>query len=349
MMWVRLRRGLWLGAVALGLTAAGACGGSSGAGTASPASTSAPPTPVTLLDRLVAAYREPKVEPSAEAWADLLADPKAGEQPIVVLEFVRLRSETDARAAYDAYLEALSPAITGAGGEILSSNDTLMPGLEGLEGYEGGVSWLATFPSIQAYAGAMLDEHAVAAAPKRRDAVAEAQVLVGPNLVPDIIKQLPQAGPAADYPSVSATGKSAEQIVADLLAIYSSGGADPTKRTLEAMLAFAGFADQRVHFINLYRFNDAPGGGAAALGEYNAGALPVVLAHGGRPRVLVDVTHHLVGPVAWDRFIFVAWPSLAVFTDLRLDPTYVEAQKDRVTSAEQYGNLITIARADRRP
>jgi hypothetical protein len=28
---------------------------------------------------------------------------------------------------------------------------------------------------------------------------------------------------------------------------------------------------------------------------------------------------------------------------------YVEAQKDRVISAEQYGNLITIARADQRP
>lgn len=312
-------------------------------------STTTPPAPVTLLERLVAAYHEPKVEPSAEAWTDLLADPKAGTQPVVVLEFVRFQPEADARAAYDAYLDAVAPAVMGAGGGIISNNDTLMPGLEGLDGYEGGVSWLATLPSIEAYAGAMLDERVVAAAPKRRDAVAEAQVLVGPNLVPDIIKQLPPAGPASDYPSVSATGKSAEQIVADLLAIYPAGSADPTKRTLEAMVAFAGFADQRVHFINLYRFNDAPGGGAEALGEYNAGALPVVLAHGGRPKALVNVTHHLVGPVAWDRFIFVAWPSLAVFTDLRLEPTYVEAQKDRVTSAEQYGNLITIARADRQP
>jgi hypothetical protein len=52
--------------------------------------------------------------------------------------------------------------------------------------------------------------------------------------------------------------------------------------------------------------------------------------------------------VAWDRFILVSWPSLAVFTDLRLDPVYVEAQKSRVMSADEYGNLITIARADRR-
>jgi hypothetical protein len=64
--------------------------------------------------------------------------------------------------------------------------------------------------------------------------------------------------------------------------------------------------------------------------------------------VLANVTHHLVGPTEWSRFIFVSWPSFAVFTDLRLDPTYVEAQRDRVVSAEEYGNLVNIARADRK-
>ena len=78
----------------------------------------------------------------------------------------------------------------------------------------------------------------------------------------------------------------------------------------------------------------------------NAAALPVVLAHGARPKVLANVRHHLAGPIAWERFIFVAWPSFAVFTDLRLDPTYIEAQRDRVVSAEEYGNLVTIARSD---
>jgi hypothetical protein len=32
--------------------------------------------------------------------------------------------------------------------------------------------------------------------------------------------------------------------------------------------------------------------------------------------------------------------------DLRLDPVYLEAQKSRVVSANQYGNLVTVARAD---
>jgi uncharacterized protein (DUF1330 family) len=107
-----------------------------------------------------------------------------------------------------------------------------------------------------------------------------------------------------------------------------------------------GFTDQLVFYINLYRFK--PDGGEVALSEYNAAALPVVLAHGGRPKVLANVTHHLVGPTEWSRFIFVSWPSFAVFTDLRLDPTYVEAQRDRVVSAEEYGNLVNIARADRK-
>jgi hypothetical protein len=44
--------------------------------------------------------------------------------------------------------------------------------------------------------------------------------------------------------------------------------------------------------------------------------------------------------------IFVRWPSLAVFTDLRLDPSYLEAQKHRVESAETYGNFVTIKRED---
>jgi hypothetical protein len=137
---------------------------------------------------------------------------------------------------------------------------------------------------------------------------------------------------------------SADDIVEELLAVYPSGGADPTREALEAMLAYEGFADQRVHFINLYRFKE---GGVQSLTEYNAGAFPVVVAHGGRPKALVDITHRLVGPIEWDRFIFVSWASLATFTQLRLDPQYLEAQKDRVVSGEQYGNLINISRADR--
>ncbi len=330
------RRTLCLLVAVAALMPVAACGGSDARA----------PVPATPLDRLIAAYGDADVDPSPGAWAALVADPQHGSQPVVVLEFVRLRDGDGARSAYDAWLAALAPSVAAAGGEILSVNDTLMPGLEAPAGYDGGVSWIGAFPSIDAYVTAMLDERATDAAARRRDAVAEAQVLVGPDLLPDQIKQLPPQGPASDYPSDHVTGRTADAIVADLLAIYPSGGADPTEATLRAMIGYDGFARQRVHFINLYRFNEAPEGGRGALGEYNAAAFPTVLAHGGRPKALVDVTHHLAGPVQWDRFIFVAWPSLAVFTDVRLDPKYVEAQKDRVASGAEYGNLITIARAD---
>ena len=334
--------------IATGVIVGFACGGdstSSGSVTATLPAATAVATPATTLGRLTATYADPKLDPSSAAWSELLADPGFETQAVAVVEFVRLRTDAGAKADYNSYVDALTPAVAKAGGAMLSVNDTLFPGLKGLDGYAGGVSWIASFPSIHTYVDAVLDTSVVAVAGKRRAAIDEAQVLVGPNLVPDVIKKLGPNKPASDFPSDRVKGKSPSQIVDDLLAVYPSGGADPTKQTLEAMTTFDGFADQTVSYINLYRFNDAPGGGADALGEYNAKALPVALAHGGRPRVLANVTHHLVGPVAWSRFIFVSWPSMAVFTDLRLDPTYIDAQKDRVMSAEQYGNLITIPRA----
>jgi uncharacterized protein (DUF1330 family) len=330
---------LWRAATLVSLTAVAlACGGSSDDSESRVAPT-ATAAPATMIDRLVAAYSDESLDPSAAAWQNLLEDPGFETQPVAVVEFVSLKE--GARADYDAYLQQFVPAIEQAGGAMLSINDILMPGLEGLESYEGGVSLVATFPTIAAYVEAMLDARVVEAAHKRRGAIDEAQVLMGPNLVPDVILQLPPNEPASDFPSDRVTGKSTDQIVDELLTVYPSGGADPTEETLRRMIEFEGFADQRVQYINLYRFTE---GGEASLGEYNAAALPAVLAHGGRPKVLANVTHHLVGPTAWDRFIFVSWPSFAVFTDLRLDPTYIEAQKDRVVSAEQYGNLITVAR-----
>lgn len=56
--------------------------------------------------------------------------------------------------------------------------------------------------------------------------------------------------------------------------------------------------------------------------------------------------HRLVSAIPWSRVIFVRWPSLAVFTDMRLDPGYIEAQQHRVESAETYGNFITVKRGD---
>jgi uncharacterized protein (DUF1330 family) len=330
-------------AFAIALIAASACGSSD----ADPKETSVPTLSAnaTPLERLTAAYNDPNVDPSSDAWAALLADPGFATKPISVVEFVSLKNDGGALTAYNGYIDALTAAINDAGAEMLSVNDVLMPGLEGLDSYDGGVSWIATFPTISAYVDVMLDERTIAAAQARRGAIAEAHVLAGPNLLPELItKQLPDNAPASDFPRDHVLATPADDLVEELLAVYPSGGADPTRETLEAMFAYEGFADQRVHFINLYRFKD---GGAESLGEYNQGAFPVVVAHGGRPKALVDITHQLVGPIEWDRFIFVSWASLATFTQLRLEPQYLEAQKDRVVSGEQYGNLINIARADK--
>ncbi len=331
----------------VGLTFGLACTSSDDGADSTPIAPPVTATPATLIGQLTAAYADPVLDPLAAAWQALLDDPAFATAPVAIVEFARLRDDADATSNYDAFVAAFTDAIVKAGGTVLSQNDILFPGLEGLEGYADGVSWVAEVPSLSAYVDAMLDASVIAAAGKRRAAVSEAQVLVGPNLLPDVIKNLPPNEPASDFPSERVQGKTPQQIIDELLAIYPSGGADPTTETLRAMVEFEGFQTQRVHFINLYRFNNDPGGGQTALNEYNAGALPFALAHGARPKVLANVTHHLVGPIAWDRFIFVSWPSLAVFTDLRLEPGYVEAQRSRVVSADQYGNLITIARADR--
>lgn len=340
------RRALTVLAASLvaGALAALACGDTSG-GDGTPVAA----TPATTLDRLVAAYPDATVDPARAAWEALLADANFASEPVAVVEFVRLAERDGAANGYDAFVETLATATERAGGEMLAVNDIMLSGLAGLEAYAGGVSWVASFPSLSAYVDVALDGQVIAAAARRRDAIVEAQTLAGPNLLPEVILQLPPNEPASAFPSALVAGKTDEQIIDELLAVYPAGGADPTREALEAMVASDGFEDQRVHFINLYRFNDAPGGGEAALGEYNSEALPFVLEHGGRPKVLTNVTHHLVGPTEWDRFIVVSWPSLAVFTDLRLTPGYIEAQKSRVVSGEQYGNLVNIARGDAPP
>jgi uncharacterized protein (DUF1330 family) len=301
--------------------------------------------PVTTLERLTSAYTDAGTEAATSQWQAMLDDELFETQAIAVVEFVRLKDDAGALDAYNAYADALSAAFAAAGGEMISVSDILMPGVGDFDGYEGGVSLVASLPSMRAYVDAMLDEDVLAAAEGRRAAVDEAQILLGPNLVPEAIRQLPPNEPASAFPSDRVRGKSPDELVDELLEIYPSSGADPTADTLRAMVRYEGFDGQRVHFINLYRFRGD--GGGEALGEYNAAAMPLALAHGGRPKVLANVTYHLAGPVAWDRVIFVSWPSLAVFTDLRLDPAYIEAQHDRVVSGEAYGNLITVARADR--
>jgi uncharacterized protein (DUF1330 family) len=295
------------------------------------------------LDRLVAAYHEPGVDPSRRAWRRLLADAESTTSSVDVLEFVKLERTRGAKSRYDRYVAALKAALTSHGATMITVNDTLQVGVGSLPGYAGGVSWLARFPSRRAYIDTLLDRRVLGSSRDRRTAVAQAQLLLGSNVVPGFLLDLPPNTPASAFPSGRVEGKTPGQIVEELLAIYPDGGADPTRAVLDRMIRSRGFADEPLTYVNLYEFGPETGG-AAALNEYNAGALPLVLAHGGRPKSLVNVSQHLVGPTAWSRFIVISWPSFAVFTDLRLDPGYIEAQRSRVVSAKTYGNLITLAR-----
>lgn len=331
-------------------TATPTAAGTGGPGTNVGTVTSVPlPLDAPIADRLIAGYQQPGIDPPATTWRDLAASPTFATDPITVFELVRLVDTPGAKARYDRYLAALAPSVATVGGTVLGINDSLFPGLGEPKGYEGGASWIASFPSAKAFADALLAPDVVAVAGERRAAVAEAQVVAGPNLIPAAILALPPQEPAASYPMSQVEGRTPTEIVDELLQVYPDGGADPSRATLERIVTLEGFRDQRVGFLNLYQFNDDPGGGAASLNEYNAQALPYVLAHGARPKAIVDISVHLVGPIAWNRIIYVQWPSLAVFTDLRLDPGYLAAQTHRVASATRYGNLIGVPRPDPSP
>jgi uncharacterized protein (DUF1330 family) len=298
-----------------------------------------------LADRLIAAYAGSHIDASADTFR-ALSDDAPAVRAIAIVEFVRLRTDAGAKERYDAYVDSMAVAIEATGGDVLTVNDTLMPGLEGLEGFEGGVSWVATAPSTRSYADALLDARVIDAVRALNGAVEEAYVLVGTNRVPDLVKALPPNTPASAFPMERVQGKTPAAIVDDLLSHYPSGGADPTRAMLEAMTSYEGFLDQRLHYINLYKLGTAAGG-MANLNEYQDRGGAIAVAHGARPQVAGNVRHQLAGRVRWSRFVVVSWPSFAVFTDLRLDPAYIEEQKHRVVAAEAYGNLITVARMDR--
>jgi uncharacterized protein (DUF1330 family) len=217
--------------------------------------------------------------------------------------------------------------------------------------YAGGVATLLSFPTRGAYLAALASDAWQAGIEARREAVRDAIVLIaGENTIPPMARAMfgqPRMASEIAIPRVD--GKTPEQIVDELLAIYPDGGADPSRAQLEVMMRFPGFRDQPVHYINLYAFGDGgePGvRGAAAHDAYNAAALQSAVAHGGYPLIRASVEHRLVSEIPWSRVIFVRWPSLAVFTDMRLGPEYIEAQKHRVESAETYGNFVTVMRED---
>ena len=301
--------------------------------------------------RIERAYDLPTATSDATAWAGLIARAATDDAPITVVEIARLLP--DARSRHDGYLAAIVAATERVGGALMAVTDILEPGIGDLLAYmdyAGGVAVLLTFPSRRAYLNALASETWQAGLDDRRAAVAEAIVLVaGENGIPPAARALfGEPRPTSAFTTPHIEGKSPEEIVDALLRVYPDGGADPSRAQLEVMVHFPGFREQPVHYINLYAFGDGHDPavkGAAAHDAYNAAAMQPVIAHGGYPLLRATVEHRLMSAIAWSRIVFVRWPSLAVFTDVRLDPAYIEAQKHRVESAEVYGNFVTIARA----
>jgi len=307
------------------------------------APTTLPPTSVS--GRLVQAYPDPTVDPSADAWMALLDDDSLSDVAVSVIEFANVVDDS-ARDRYTTFIEAVGFAAAARGGELVAITDVWRAGLELPQGFDGGMVWAATFPTRDGFVATMLDETVVAAAAGRRAAVVDPHMVLGVNLVPESILDLPIPGDVEALPHDLVRGRPTAEVVDELLSLYPDGGADPPRDVLEAMLGRPDVRTQAVTYVNLYRFDESDTG-ASAITDYNAAALPFVLAHGARPRLVFDVAHQLLGTSTWNRAILVRWPSLEVFTDLRLTPGYVEAQVSRVTSSSAYGNLVTIDRADR--
>ncbi len=310
---------------------------------------------LTAADRehIVATYALPPAGPNSAVWDELIARAASDDAQITVIEIARLRNGSQPQG--DAYLAAIVAATEQVGGTPLAVVDILEPGVGDLlseMAYAGGVASLLTFPSRAAYLSALLSAAWQAGLAARRDSVADAIVLVaGENTIPPMARaMLGEPRSAAEFPTPRIDGKTPAQIVADLLALYPDGGADPSREQLEVMVNFPGFRDQPVHYVNLYAFGDGDDPavkGSAAHDAYNMAALATVRAHGGYPLLRAEVAHWTVGAIPWNRVLFVRWPSLAVFTDMRLEPEYIAAQQHRVESAETYGNFITIKRDNR--
>jgi uncharacterized protein (DUF1330 family) len=301
-------------------------------------------------ERLERVYTLPSASTNAVVWDDFLARAGTDNAPITVIEIDRLLD--GARPQHDAYVTAIVSAAEQVGGALFAVTDIVEAGTGDLlpyTAYSGGVATLLTFPSRAAYLTALLSDTWQAGLDARSATVADAIVLVtGENTIPPMARAMfGEPRPASDFPTPNIDGKSPDQIVGELLAVYPDGGADPSRSQLEVMMHFPGFREQPVHYINLYAFGDGSDPavkGEAAHDAYNKAAMASVQEHGGYPLMRVTVEHQIVSVIPWSRVLFVRWPSLAVFTNMRLDPAYIEAQKHRVESAETYGNFVTIKR-----
>ncbi len=304
------------------------------------------------LAELTAVYNDPVLDPSAEAWAALVAHPNYAEGAIVYLEIAAMTPDLTTEAAhaqYQAYLDAVSSEIGNVGGQIILTYDIRSSGTGDLavregERYVDGVAFSARLPSRAALVALLLSEPVVAAHEARSAALAEVQMMLGTDHLPALMASMPKDVDAASIDTPYVDGKTAAQILEELMAIYPDGGADPTYAMLEELLNSEEYATEPLYYINLYDWGSYGEEGAAAHDRYNQQAQDEVFAHGVRVYARVDIEQNLVGPYHWDRLILPRWPSFEVFTDLRLAPSYVEAQLSRLVSADIYGNYIAHAR-----
>ncbi len=307
--------------------------------------------PPDALQQLSGITTDPRFNPGAAQWTTIFAHPDFTTAEITVIEIARLHPEH--KSAYATFIQALRPCAEEVGGSIVAVTDILFPGTGDLEqhmNFAGGMAWLARFPSRAAYIAMVLNPTYQQAAAFRQEALAEVILLIaGRNTIPRTAALLfgPER-PASAFQTPYIAGKSPAQLVDALMQIYPDGGADPSRAQLTRLTEYAGFASEPLYFLNLYAF--APGEAATHDARehqaYNRQALATVRAHGGHPYLRARVEHVLVSAIPWSLVVLVRWPSAAVFTDLRLTPTYIKAQRHRVQSAQTYGNFVTTKRRD---
>lgn len=278
----------------------------------------------------------------AEGITSLL-DANDSRDDVTLIEAVRLKSGT--REAYNRYLDATAPLAK----EVLGVTDIAFPGTGDMLSYAdwaGGVIRLARFSDRSSLIERMTSPEWQSALIDRDASVEDGIIMIGgKGAIPIWAKVL--IGPeraASHFETPAIDAMSPSQLVDALLAAYPDGGADPSRQQLEWMTTMPGFAERPIHYLNLYAFGES--GSGEEHDAYNKSAISSVRKNGAHPKYRSDVLHLLVSEVEWSRVVFVRWPSMRVFQDLRLNPDYLEAQKHRVASAETYGNFVTHLRGD---
>jgi uncharacterized protein (DUF1330 family) len=305
---------------------------------------------ISASDRLAIAerYAHPRLDPPATRWTEVFAAMDAGDDPIHVIEAGRPRpGQAD---EYRAALEARDEAASRFGGRTLALNEIFQPGTGDMlpwMGYAGGYLNVVAFASRRDWLAALLDPAYQRAHDRRTAALDETMLLVaGADTIPGKARRfMGTPKPPTAFATPRIDGKTPVQIVDALLAVYPDGGADPSRAQLERMIGDRRFRTEPVYYLNLYDFGDTTdsnAGGASAHEAYNRSAMQSVRANGAVPLVRAPVAHRLVSDVPWDLAVLVRWPSLAVFTNLRLDPGYLDAQRHRIDSAVFFGNFQTF-------